>query len=91
MGISEDYLICRCEEISLEALRKAKEIGATTSQEVKMATRAGMGMCQGRICRSLLEQFTSENVEGFCESPSKLTIHHPARPVPIGVMAFREE
>ena len=91
MSTKEDYVICRCEEITLQEIKEAKKNGAITPQEIKMVTRAGMGMCQGRICRSLLEKFTSEDKEGFCTPPSKLTIHNPVRPVPLGMVISRED
>ena len=91
MPTNKDYIICRCEEVSLEDIKKAKENGLTTSQEIKMATRAGMGICQGRICRSLIEQITHETEEGIREVPSKLTIHSPVRPVPLGMIVGKEE
>ena len=40
-----DTIICRCEDVSLASLREhADWLGA------KLATRCGMGACQGRIC-----------------------------------------
>jgi NADPH-dependent 2,4-dienoyl-CoA reductase/sulfur reductase-like enzyme len=42
-------LICRCEDVSLEALDDF-----TDARDAKLATRCGMGACQGRICGSAL-------------------------------------
>lgn len=86
-----DFIVCRCEEVSLEDIKKAKENGLRTSQEIKMATRAGMGICQGRICRSLIEQISNETKEGLKPLASKLTIHNPVRPVPLGMIVGKEE
>ncbi len=91
MSKNKDYIICRCEEVSLKDIKSAKENGLTTSQEIKMATRAGMGICQGRICRSLIEQIANETEEGIKEMPSKLTIHTPVRPVPLCMIMGEEE
>lgn len=91
MNEMEDYVICRCEEVTLHDIQKAQSIGLTTSQEIKMATRSGMGMCQGRICRSLLEKIALEDQEGLCEFPSKLTIHKPVRPVPLHIVMYKGE
>ncbi|MFD2130449.1 (2Fe-2S)-binding protein [Pseudogracilibacillus auburnensis] len=91
MPKDENYLICRCEEISLKEIKNVKNNGLTTSQEIKMATRAGMGVCQGRICRSLIEQLVAETEEGSCKLPSKLTVHHPVRPVPLGMIVNKED
>ncbi|KQV22925.1 MULTISPECIES: NAD(P)/FAD-dependent oxidoreductase [unclassified Kitasatospora] len=46
-----DTDVCRCEEVSVAAVREAvEELGATDSRTVKLLTRAGMGWCQGRMC-----------------------------------------
>ncbi|GAI83310.1 unnamed protein product [marine sediment metagenome] len=42
-------LVCRCEEVSEEEVRQAIADGAKTLREIKMITRAGMGLCQGRL------------------------------------------
>jgi hypothetical protein len=40
-----DTTICRCEDVSLASLREH-----TDWRGAKLATRCGMGACQGRIC-----------------------------------------
>jgi D-hydroxyproline dehydrogenase subunit alpha len=44
-------LICRCEDVPLDALD-----GFTDARDAKLATRCGMGACQGRICGSALAE-----------------------------------
>jgi len=46
---AEETLICRCEDVPLSALQ-----GFTSLREAKLATRCGMGACQGRICGAAL-------------------------------------
>lgn len=84
--MNKTCIVCRCEEVSLKDIEKAQANGMKTSQEIKMATRAGMGICQGRICRPLLEEIAGENAERSQEIPSKLTIHNPVRPVALGMV-----
>ena len=50
----ENTLICRCEEVRLSEIRRARSLGCSTLNEIKGLTRAGMGNCQGRICGDLL-------------------------------------
>lgn len=51
-GLAEaDTVICRCEDVPLRALD-----GYTDSRSAKLATRCGMGACQGRICGSALAE-----------------------------------
>ncbi|HEV2682653.1 MAG TPA: FAD-dependent oxidoreductase [Rhodanobacter sp.] len=44
-------LICRCEDVPLQALDDY-----TDARSAKLATRCGMGACQGRICGSALAE-----------------------------------
>lgn len=46
-----DTLICRCEDVPLSALD-----GYADARSAKLATRCGMGACQGRICGSALAE-----------------------------------
>ena len=52
-----DCVVCRCEDVKLsEILQAIHEDGATSPQEVKMLTRAGKGMCGGRVCGNLVSR-----------------------------------
>jgi D-hydroxyproline dehydrogenase subunit alpha len=44
-----DTLVCRCEDVAVGRCE-----GASSSREAKLATRAGMGPCQGRVCGAAL-------------------------------------
>jgi NADPH-dependent 2,4-dienoyl-CoA reductase/sulfur reductase-like enzyme len=46
---SDETIVCRCEDISLGALRTNASL-----REAKLNTRCGMGACQGRTCGSAL-------------------------------------
>lgn len=49
--LHDDTVICRCEEVGFGSIVAAVEdLGATDARSAKLLTRAGMGMCQGRIC-----------------------------------------
>ena len=48
---SPDTLVCRCEDVPLAALD-----GFTDARAAKLATRCGMGACQGRICGAALAE-----------------------------------
>jgi NAD(P)H-nitrite reductase large subunit len=86
-----DYLICRCEDVSLSAVVGALEAGASNAQEVKMWTRAGMGPCQGRVCRSAVEALVEAQTEGVLPASSHMTVHLPVRPVALSDLIDEEE
>ena len=53
-AIPDDTVICRCEEITMGAIKKSVSQGFHTTGALKKATRCGMGRCQGRICGPVL-------------------------------------
>jgi len=49
--LRHETVICRCEEVcSQEIIESVQELGAEDARTSKLFTRAGMGLCQGRIC-----------------------------------------
>ncbi|MBN6149722.1 NAD(P)/FAD-dependent oxidoreductase [Xanthomonas sp. AmX2] len=46
-----DTLLCRCEDVPLSALHGYRDL-----RDAKLASRCGMGACQGRICGSALTE-----------------------------------
>lgn len=49
--LTDDTVVCRCEEVSVGEVREAvRELGASEPRAVKLAVRPGMGLCQGRVC-----------------------------------------
>jgi hypothetical protein len=86
----DDTLLCRCEEITLGEVKAAVAEGARTIGEVKMATRTGMGNCQGRTCEgpvtwAILQALAPENVQP--ESAGLYSIRPPLNPLPVGFLA----
>lgn len=78
--VTDDTLVCRCEEVTAGAVRQAVgELGAGDLRTVKLLTRAGMGWCQGRMCAPGVA-----GVAGCKLIQDKRTL---ARPVPLGVLA----
>ncbi len=47
--LRDDTLVCRCEDVPWSALRDCADLRAA-----KLATRCGMGHCQGRLCHDAL-------------------------------------
>jgi NADPH-dependent 2,4-dienoyl-CoA reductase/sulfur reductase-like enzyme len=83
---ADDTIVCRCEEVSAGEIRVAVEEGARQVTEVRAVTRAGMGLCQGRMCvpsvAGLLARWAGVSPETAGRLPPRL----PARPVPIPVL-----
>ena len=49
--LTSDTLVCRCEEVSYDELSEAVRTRAATGpRAIKLTSRAGLGLCQGRVC-----------------------------------------
>jgi len=56
----DDTIVCRCEDISYDALRRH-----SGWRDAKLQTRCGMGPCQGRICGAAAEFLFGWHVDGI--------------------------
>ncbi|SOE07659.1 NAD(P)/FAD-dependent oxidoreductase [Streptomyces sp. Ag109_G2-15] len=82
--ITDDTVVCRCEEVTAAQVRTAlNTLGAGDLRTVKLLTRAGMGWCQGRMCGPAVAGLT-----GCPLTPGRRPF---ARPVPLGVLAALPE
>jgi NADPH-dependent 2,4-dienoyl-CoA reductase/sulfur reductase-like enzyme len=78
-------VLCRCEGVSLAEAAAALEHNPPTPYAVKTATRAGMGLCQGRICSPyLIEWLRSEHGFRPPGGHRPWRVRPPLRPVPLG-------
>ncbi|MFQ5809466.1 MAG: (2Fe-2S)-binding protein [Armatimonadota bacterium] len=59
--MDDELVICRCEELTVGDTKAAIAAGATTMREVRIRTRAGMGLCQGRTCSRLVAQLLEQH------------------------------
>ena len=83
-------IICRCEEITREEILEAIHAGARTANEVKRFTSAGMGLCQGRTCRKLIEAIIAQETGIAPEQISPASYRTPVRPVCIHTVCLEE-
>ncbi|WP_339228524.1 (2Fe-2S)-binding protein [Oceanobacillus sp. FSL K6-2867] len=74
-------IICRCEEVLLSDIITSVKNGAATLKAIKMETRAGMGICQGRTCRVLLEQAIAPYTDITIQEINNVLYKNPVRPI----------
>lgn len=56
-SLDDSTIVCRCEEVRAGEIREsASELGADSARTAKLFTRAGMGLCQGRICQKNVKE-----------------------------------
>ncbi len=85
--IPDDTVVCRCEEVTAGDVRRAVAEGARSLKTIKIVTRAGMGLCQGRICSSVVTQLASVASGRTVESFGGASMRPPVKPVLMGDLA----
>ncbi|AOV09259.1 (2Fe-2S)-binding protein [Sporosarcina ureilytica] len=76
-------IVCRCEEITYGELVDTIEKYDCSARELKLRTRAGMGYCGGRSCRSMVDRIAHQGKEKS-EAQISLKYQPPIRPVRFG-------
>lgn len=84
-------VVCRCEEVTLAEITTAREeLGAEDPRSLKGVTRAGMGMCQGRICAAAMTCFGGERADRH--DAARAAAKRPlALPMTLGALAEDSE
>ncbi|MGE5578951.1 MAG: (2Fe-2S)-binding protein [Bacillota bacterium] len=85
--MDDDVIVCRCEEVTVGDVRRAIAQGATDLTGVKRRTRAGMGLCQGRTCESLITRILAQELSKRTADVPAASARPPANPVTFGVLA----
>lgn len=87
-GVPGEVVVCRCEEVTAGAIRHAVvELGATDGRSVKLQCRAGMGLCQGRMCAASVDAITAAAVGAPPAGPPGLVTRPLAEPVTLAELA----
>jgi NADPH-dependent 2,4-dienoyl-CoA reductase/sulfur reductase-like enzyme len=80
-----ETMLCRCEDVTMQAAEEALSNNPATPYAVKTATRAGFGLCQGRICGPyMIEWLRAEHGYRVPEEDRPWRVRPPIRPVPVG-------
>ena len=89
-GLTDDTVVCRCEEVRYGTVRAAvTEWGARDARAVKLLTRTGMGWCQGRICGDAVTHIVSR-LTGTEPEPAGMALRILAQPVTLGELSEEE-
>lgn len=85
-------VICRCEEIEIDEIRKWIAYGCTDFEELKRILRVSMGPCQGRGCRDIILREISKATGQPVAEIAPGTMRPPVKPIKISLLAedFRE-
>ena len=86
-----EVLICRCEEVAKAEIVEAIKEGAQTIDEIKRRTRAGMGLCQGKTCRRLIQKILAQLTDQEIEEIMPSRHRPPTRPISLKFLTSPEE
>ena len=75
--LRDDTLVCRCEDVPWSALRDQPDL-----RSAKLATRCGMGHCQGRLCHDTLASVMHW---------PRLPVRAPLTPAPLAALLAASE
>jgi NADPH-dependent 2,4-dienoyl-CoA reductase/sulfur reductase-like enzyme len=87
--LTDDTVVCRCEEVTYGRLRQtAASTGSRSLRALKLSTRAGLGICQGRICGRSVETILAGCQTGGMLGDVVTTDRRPiAAPIRLGELA----
>ena len=90
--LHEDTLVCRCEEVSYGRLcSTAHATDSASLRSQKLSSRAGLGICQGRVCGRTVEQLLGAGRPGGLTDGASTDRRPIVAPVRIGELAAGAE
>ncbi|MBF0277603.1 MAG: FAD-dependent oxidoreductase [SAR324 cluster bacterium] len=85
--MSDQTLVCRCEEVTAGEIRRAINEGCLDSNETKAITRCGMGRCQGRMCGSALNEIIIDELNRQPLDTQPLRMRPPVRNISLAELS----
>jgi bacterioferritin-associated ferredoxin len=79
-------VVCRCEDVPRADIEAAAARGARTLNQLKSATRCGMGPCQGRLCGEAAAEILMRATGAGRASVGQWTARPPLRPLDVHAM-----
>lgn len=88
-----ETLICRCEAVTLGALRAAleKPLGPREINRAKALTRCGMGRCQARFCGPAMAEAMAQALDLSADAVGRLRGQAPVKPIPLDAALADED
>ncbi len=89
--MGDGVYLCRCEQVSRgTVLRAGTYVSGGYPDEVKRFSRAGMGICQGRLCRAPIAGTIAAAAGRPIDLQPLAAWRAPLRPIPIAALATEE-
>ncbi len=87
VSLSDETLVCRCEEVTAGHIRHAAALGCLGLNQLKAFTRCGMGPCQGRMCGTTAAEVLAAARGVATELIEPLRTRFPTKPLTVGELA----
>ncbi|WP_274236147.1 (2Fe-2S)-binding protein [Allobacillus halotolerans] len=85
-NVSNQTIICHCEELTVNDLQEVFAFGARSFDDLKRMSRCGMGHCQAKYCYHHANELLATWM-GVAESELSGTNHRiPIRPLPLKML-----
>jgi NAD(P)H-nitrite reductase large subunit len=87
--LTDDTIVCRCERVTAGEIRELIRAGSRDVNEIKTATRSGMGACGSKTCGGLIKRLFAEEgikIDEVTENVSRPFLVE----VPLGVFCGTE-
>jgi NADPH-dependent 2,4-dienoyl-CoA reductase/sulfur reductase-like enzyme len=88
---TDQTIVCRCEEITAGEIRALATVGRPGPNQMKAASRAGMGYCQGRQCGYTVTRILCAAQNRPPSEVGFFNIRPPLKPVTIGELASLDQ
>jgi thioredoxin reductase len=88
--LNGDTTMCRCEEVTADDIAACIGEGCGSTKAVKDWTRAGMGLCQGRMCRNMVSEMLAAHRSVDLRTIPFPRVRPPIKPVPIAALLQAE-
>lgn len=82
-----ETFVCRCEDVTRGEIGAALAAGFGDMRALKLRTRAGMGLCQGRVCAPMIQHLVAATTGRRSAEVPLPTARPPLRPVPAAALA----
>lgn len=80
-------VLCPCEDVLVEDLEEAVDLGYTSLEPIKRVTAVTTGPCQGRWCLRATTELLAELTDRSAEELGSITHRQPVKPVPLQALA----
>ncbi len=85
--MTNETIICRCEDVTLAEVEVAIDKGLVTPDEIKRIKRCGMGHCQGRTCLSqIIKLIARKTGKKASEVAPITTFRPPSKPIRLKIL-----